>query len=287
MNIKKRKKLEKRIARFVSKTIPFIVIGIATCGFVTDASNGLSTLAGIDEQGMVVTSEIETEDTASLAESIAVSEAANKAAEEAKAEVETDETVETDENAEADEPEVVEPSHTVNTTSLTVWTTSSLNVRSGPSTDYEIIGYCSNGEQLEVTGVCAETGWYQITYEDGTGFVSNEYVSETYIRTYNGIKEGDVIYGSASYYCSCSICCGKSDGITASGIKAYDGIVACNWLPLGTRILIDGVEYLVADHGSSNFDVVGRLDVYTSQGHEAALEMGRDDIVITIISFPD
>ena len=40
----------------------------------------------------------------------------------------------------------------------------------------------------------------------------------------------------ATAYCSCSKCCGKSDGITASGKQASTGTIACNWLPFGTKL---------------------------------------------------
>ena len=42
----------------------------------------------------------------------------------------------------------------------------------------------------------------------------------------------------ATAYCSCKKCCGKSDGITASGKKAKEGTIACNWLPFGTKLRI-------------------------------------------------
>ena len=47
-------------------------------------------------------------------------------------------------------------------------------------------------------------------------------------------------------YCSCSRCCGKSDGITASGVKAQAGrTVAAKSLPFGTELLINGVNFAV------------------------------------------
>lgn len=40
----------------------------------------------------------------------------------------------------------------------------------------------------------------------------------------------------ATAYCSCAKCCGKSDGITASGKRAKTGTIACNWLPFGQKL---------------------------------------------------
>lgn len=57
-------------------------------------------------------------------------------------------------------------------------------------------------------------------------------------------------------YCPCSKCCGKSDGITASGTKATQGrTVACNSLPIGTKIRINGHDYIVEDRGTSHIDI--------------------------------
>ena len=57
----------------------------------------------------------------------------------------------------------------------------------------------------------------------------------------------------------CKHCCGKSDGVTASGVKAEIGMVAMKDLPFGTRIRIEGMgEYVVQDRGvkSGVVDVV-------------------------------
>lgn len=55
---------------------------------------------------------------------------------------------------------------------------SGLNVRSGPSTDYDKIGTLQYGQEITVTGKIGED-WYQIRYSDGYGYVSVQYVSDT------------------------------------------------------------------------------------------------------------
>ena len=72
-------------------------------------------------------------------------------------------------------------------------------------------------------------------------------------------------------YCSCHECCGKSDGITASGKKARRGTIASP-LPFGTRIKIPGYGVgVVEDRGGA---IVGdRIDVWHST-HQAAREWG-------------
>lgn len=65
---------------------------------------------------------------------------------------------------------------TVEEMSGTMYATISLNIRSGPSTDFGKIGALSEGEAAQITGR-ASTGWYQISYNGKTGYVSNVYMS--------------------------------------------------------------------------------------------------------------
>lgn len=89
----------------------------------------------------------------------------------------------------------------------------------------------------------------------------------------------------ATAYCSCEKCCGKSDGITASGVKAHDGTVACNWLPFGTNLLIDGKLYTVEDRGSKKHfgtkdEQRKRVDIWFPS-HKQALKYGRKVVNVT------
>lgn len=58
-----------------------------------------------------------------------------------------------------------------------------LNVRSGYSVDSYSIGELVTGAAVHVTGVVqkngADCGWYQIAFNNGTGFVASEYLSST------------------------------------------------------------------------------------------------------------
>ena len=83
-------------------------------------------------------------------------------------------------------------------------------------------------------------------------------------------------------YCPCSICCGPyANGITASGKKAtakhtiavdaYKPIV-----PMGTKLIIEGVEYTVEDTGDLNAHG-NDIDVYFAT-HAEALKWGRKKV---------
>lgn len=65
----------------------------------------------------------------------------------------------------------------VKDTSLTCYVNSEkgLNVRSGPSTDYSVIGTLSNGSKIEVTGESG--GWYRFDYKGKDGFVATKYTT--------------------------------------------------------------------------------------------------------------
>ena len=90
-------------------------------------------------------------------------------------------------------------------------------------------------------------------------------------------------------YCACEKCCGrKSDssliGVTASGTKATEGrtiAVDTRIIPLGSKVVIDGFEYIAEDTGSA---IKGnKIDLYMNN-HEIAKEWGVQEKTVYIIS---
>lgn len=85
-------------------------------------------------------------------------------------------------------------------------------------------------------------------------------------------------------YCPCAKCCGKNDGITASGVKAVEGVTVAmdKSIPFGTKIYIDGVgERIVQDRGGA---IKGnRIDLYFID-HQSALNFGRQTKQVTILN---
>lgn len=114
-----------------------------------------------------------------------------------------------------------------------------------------------------------------------------------------GIKDGDdeselvlidsvegrqqYITVEATAYCPCVKCCGKSDGITASGVKAVEGVTIAadtRVFPIGTKIDINGHIYTVQDTGGA---IKGnRIDIYFNS-HAEALKFGRQTIKVHVI----
>ena len=75
-------------------------------------------------------------------------------------------------------------------------------------------------------------------------------------------------------YCGCAQCCGKTNGITASGTQATANrtVAADSSLPFGTQIVIGGQVYTVEDRGGA---ITGnRIDIYFNT-HQEALNFGR------------
>lgn len=93
----------------------------------------------------------------------------------------------------------------------------------------------------------------------------------------------------ASAYCACRTCCGKSNGITASGTKAAYGTVAVDpkVIPLGTKLYIEASdgsfiygECVAADTGGA---IKGnRVDLFFPS-HSEALNFGRRTVDVYIL----
>ena len=84
---------------------------------------------------------------------------------------------------------------------------------------------------------------------------------------------------TVTHYCPCVACCGKDDGITASGRRAAPGIsvaVDPDVIPLGSDVLVDygdgEIHYYRADDTGSA--VKGDHIDLCMDSHEAALEAG-------------
>ena len=74
-------------------------------------------------------------------------------------------------------------------------------------------------------------------------------------------------------YCACSKCCGKQTGITASGTRATAGrtVAASSQYAFGTKLIINGREYVVEDRGGA---IQGnKIDIYMNS-HAEALAWG-------------
>ena len=108
------------------------------------------------------------------------------------------------------------------------------------------------------------------------------------VKSRGGYSVGQSIRGRYTHYCACAVCNGNSRGITTSGRRIYNGMsnphyVACNWLPLGSVISVNGTNYTVVDRGGSGLSSQGRIDIFTPEGHAACYRYGTGSCSIKIV----
>lgn len=120
----------------------------------------------------------------------------------------------------------------------------------------------NENEIVETTEICSVV---ETTTEEPTTEIPLTTVKHEDIPDYR-----DLGTYKLTAYCSCSKCCGKSDGITASGTKATAGrTVAAKGIPFGTKLMINGETYIVEDRGVGS----GVIDIYFDS-HSEALNFG-------------
>ena len=120
----------------------------------------------------------------------------------------------------------------------------------------------------------------------------NEPVSDFYIEPTNNMELVDkpqqtkeikrTLSVTAYGYCPCVKCCGKSNGITATGVRAKEGrtvAVDSNVIPLGSTVIIDGHEYVAEDVGGGIKS--NTIDIFHDT-HTEALQFGKRKIEIIV-----
>ena len=111
--------------------------------------------------------------------------------------------------------------------------------------------------------------------------VQNNTTSRTSSTSRNQ-NTGTAIY-KVTGYCACTKCCGKTNGITASGTKATAGrtIAASSQFSFGTKLLINGTTYTVEDRGGA---IKGnKIDVYFNT-HAEALAWGVKYLPVQVVN---
>lgn len=185
-----------------------------------------------------------------------------------------------------------------------------LNLRTFPNITYNnIFKAIPYREKVNIIGIV--NNWAIVEYENNKYFCWADYLSDTQpakiisqtvvkktttttnkknsssskssntSTTKSSSKNGQYSFtATLTAYCHCKKCCGKSNGITASGAKVKEGVTVANGkLPFGTRIYIEGVgERVVQDRGVGGNSV----DIYFSS-HSKALAFGRRKAKVTVL----
>lgn len=141
-----------------------------------------------------------------------------------------------------------------------------VNIREEPSTDADVVDklqYQSEVQVLAHVETSANEEWVQVSTPYTSGYISKEYVTH---------ESPTIFMGNfiITYYCSCEKCCDIANRPTASGVMPTTGrtVAADKSIPFGTRLIIDGHEYVVEDRGGK---INGNhIDIYCGS-HEEAL----------------
>ena len=149
-----------------------------------------------------------------------------------------------------------------------------LNIREFASTDSNIVDTVPVNTELDVVEGFYIGDWVRILYNEKECYVNSKYLSDTKVYIEENKEDTSGSYLGTykiTHYCSCNQCCGWSTGITASGTYATAGrTVACNSLPFGTRIIINGNVYTVEDTGGMGGNTI---DIFVGS-HQEALNLG-------------
>lgn len=111
-----------------------------------------------------------------------------------------------------------------------------------------------------------------ITKEEIQEDRENYYIEQALLERANVIEDCTV-----THYDCCVKCCGKDNGITASGVKATPGVtvgVDPNIIPLGSDVLVDYGNGEIHYYRADDTGVKGNhIDLCVSS-HEEALQLG-------------
>ena len=106
-------------------------------------------------------------------------------------------------------------------------------------------------------------------------------VTSRFSSTSRNPGNGTTIY-KVTAYCACMKCCGKTNGITASGTKATAGrtIATDSKFAFGTKLSINGTTYIVEDRGGA---IKGnKIDMYFDT-HAQALQWGVKYLPVQVV----
>ncbi len=198
-----------RTSDFFKKIILACCLILAISGIVP-AQNGMNPSAA----PIIAQAQTQLEESSGLLSSY-VEEQSSEAEKESEPEAETEIESETEIQVEAEPEEPKLPEYTVTEMSAVLYAQKASNVRSGPSTDYDVIGGLAINTEVTVVGK-ASTGWYQISYGGIEAFVAGSLLKDTpVVRERWQLSEDELV----------QLC--LSECITA-GMSDWDKAIAIN-----------------------------------------------------------
>lgn len=143
---------------------------------------------------------------------------------------------------------------------VSMYAASAVNVRKGPSTDFERVGALKAGQEVTVTGE-ASTGWYEIVYGEKKAYVSDKYLQNEPIQVEQVQAASSNIAGTADTTNVVLI----GDSRTAE-MKNCVGENSCVWIADFSK----GVSWFASD-------AVPMAEPYIGQGTKVIINLGAND----------
>ena len=141
---------------------------------------------------------------------------------------------------------------------ISMYASSAVNVREGPSTDFERVGALRAGQEVKVTGE-ASTGWYEIAYGEAVGYVSDKYLQTEPVQ-----QEIALTSNNAGNVDTTNVIL-IGDSRTAE-MKNCAGENSCVWIADFAK----GISWFASD-------AVPTADPYIGQGTKIIINLGAND----------
>ncbi|MBQ6886132.1 MAG: SGNH/GDSL hydrolase family protein [Lachnospiraceae bacterium] len=147
---------------------------------------------------------------------------------------------------------------------VSMYAASSVNVRQGPSTDFERVGALKAGQEVKVTGE-ASTGWYEIAYGEEKAYVSNKYLQSEPIPVPVPVQQPEAASSNNAGVPVATNVVLIGDSRTAE-MKNCVGENSCVWIAEHSK----GIKWFVSD-------AVPTADPYITQGTKVIINLGAND----------
>lgn len=140
-----------------------------------------------------------------------------------------------------------------------MYASAAVNVREGPSTDFERVGALRAGQEVRVTGETS-TGWYEIAYNETVGYVSDKYLQAEPLRQTEPAASSNI---AGNVDTTNVILIGDS---RTAEMKNCAGENACVWIADFAK----GISWFASD-------AVPTADPYIGQGTKVIINLGAND----------
>lgn len=164
-----------------------------------------------------------------------------------------------------------------------MYATSAVNVREGPSTDFERVGALKAGQEVKVTGE-ASTGWYEIAYGEAVGYVSDRYLQAEPIQqeialssnNAGNVDTTNVILIGDSRTAEMKNCAGENSCVWIADFAKGIGWFASDAVPTADPYIGQGTKVII-NLGANDPD---KIDTYIYKMNEVCADwIGRGAVV--------